>query len=395
MHAIVTIVTINGTFLVWYFGLRGLFPQLPITSISLILMCGVLAVYVINGLSDRVRFRFSLIDLLFFVLFLFLFLVISFNYIFEGDIVDDDGRSIGRYHFIMITMFLSNYLLGRFFVPKVIIGSAMGVVGFVVVTLAVLCNVDFPNYAISLDGMESQDKGVYLALADIYAVGAIVAIASLRSHGYRILVSSISVVCLFFLTSRGALYSFIFAIGVYMFLFLSFRVKVLALGLSVLVSALFFSEIINLLESNPRMAFIFGDYSSDASLVARGSLLDVGLKHIVENPLFGVYGGTIRDTGTLGGYIHSILSFWQQFGIIAFTLVVLIVMFPAIIAIFAVLVKPLEQRDSVDSMIILLGIFCLVMISFARSYTWAYLWIYAGFLGYYIMARLGSCSARQ
>lgn len=56
---------------------------------------------------------------------------------------------------------------------------------------------------------------------------------------------------------------------------------------------------------------------SDTSLIARNELLEQGIAQIEKNWFLGYYNGFLEYSSS-GGYIHNILSFWHQYGLIPF-----------------------------------------------------------------------------
>lgn len=62
---------------------------------------------------------------------------------------------------------------------------------------------------------------------------------------------------------------------------------------------------------------------ADGSINTRLELMLLGWEQIVENPLFGFYKGYTVYGGE-GGYIHNILSYWHQYGLVAFIILILL-----------------------------------------------------------------------
>lgn len=69
---------------------------------------------------------------------------------------------------------------------------------------------------------------------------------------------------------------------------------------------------------------MFGSVISgeDSSLNSRMFQFDVGLTSLADHWFLGDYGGQIRDFGDFGAYLHNILSYWSQFGLIPFLLII-------------------------------------------------------------------------
>jgi hypothetical protein len=135
-------------------------------------------------------------------------------------------------------------------------------------------------------------------------------------------------VTLFFAGARSELVGLILAVSTMMtFNFLTFKnaniavkpkhfVAIFVLAATLVLAVVFLSQ----LQVDSRIMEIY-DLASSSSYIARTELFNTGISHILANPLFGVFGGHIRDSGGGGGYIHNILSAWAGFGFPAFTLI--------------------------------------------------------------------------
>ena len=112
--------------------------------------------------------------------------------------------------------------------------------------------------------------------------------------------------------------------------------------------------------------------TTDTSINARGYLLEKGWSQIVESPLFGGYKHYLSYGGE-GGYIHSILSYWQQFGLVPF--VALLVFLSWIMALsFAI---PSYPAGAISKLLILTTLIAAVA---ARSHTSTEIYLAAGFV---------------
>lgn len=69
--------------------------------------------------------------------------------------------------------------------------------------------------------------------------------------------------------------------------------------------------------ADSRILHLIINPDSDTSLIARNVLLEQGIAQIEENWFLGYYNGFLEYSSS-GGYIHNILSFWHQYGLIPF-----------------------------------------------------------------------------
>ena len=113
-------------------------------------------------------------------------------------------------------------------------------------------------------------------------------------------------------------------------------------------------------------------YKEDTSYIARNKLFDSGLNDILENPLLGKFGGQLTSSITdatgrrWGGYIHNILSYYRQFGLIPFILLV------------NLLVHSTNKLVKTNKKFIPILLFLLISILFSRSYSFPFVFIIIG-----------------
>lgn len=108
----------------------------------------------------------------------------------------------------------------------------------------------------------------------------------------------------------------------------------------------------------------------DASLRERLNLFREFGNLVLSYGLLGAFLYEVRDGGP-GTYIHSILSYWLEYGIIPFMGVVLTVALGFVAA--------LKDHKKGRSIALTLMVFVVVSAVFSRSYVWPYLWYGLGF----------------
>lgn len=191
--------------------------------------------------------------------------------------------------------------------------------------LVVLQYVDYELLGLNRrDFVVGANKGVYLFLGDAFALTSLLTFALFKNNFVRFYIFIFSAVVIFFIGSRTSFIVFTFVIFLYYILL--FRLKWLPFYLITCVtlvgvgSTLDFNE---LAETNRRMVGVFVDFEEDNSVQGRRQLTERGWEDILDNPVFGRFGGQ-RDSGVLfekedwNSYMHNIFSYWRQFGIFVF-----------------------------------------------------------------------------
>ena len=215
--------------------------------------------------------------------------------------------------------------------------------------------------------------GIYLFLGDAYSISALLTMALFKRNILRLLIFICSASVIFLIGSRTSFIVFSFISMLYFMML--FRIKWLpyylgiCLAIFAVVSTLDFSD---LADRNVRMIGVFTDYEDDNSVNARRRFADLGWEDIKSNPVLGRFGGQ-RDSDLIGlkegwrSYMHSIFSYWRQFGIIVFGLICYIY-FRFGLGVLSLL--PLRQTAEFR-IYFLLGSFIVVESLFSRSFAFA------------------------
>jgi len=124
-----------------------------------------------------------------------------------------------------------------------------------------------------------------------------------------------------------------------------------------------------------RIFKIVYDYTNDPSAHSRQELARAGIDDIMSRPLKGNFAGQLEG-GDFGGYIHNILSYWRQFGILGFCMAIV-----AIVWSYRDLKCVYRTKQAAAHYklgYVLLGTMIL-MVLFARSFTYPYVWLAIGY----------------
>ena len=234
----------------------------------------------------------------------------------------------------------------------------------------------FYTYNILFFGLDIS----YLYLGDVFAIFSLLIIAMLDDYKKKIALFMSSTYFLYLLGSRSSLYFFLVVFIVYLFKFFFVRRKLFArIGLItvVLFGILIFvlSVDLNLVTDNRMLRIISSSNRvTDYSQIARNSILVAGIDNIKENWFWGDYLAEFRVRGGWGAYIHNILSYWEEYGIVVFIMFIYQCLFTLVYNVrrfFSISGKVVEFSTYI-------AIFCVLSVIFTRSYIYHYAWLAFG-----------------
>lgn len=218
------------------------------------------------------------------------------------------------------------------------------------------------------------DNGYYLYIGDSFALFSIFIFKSIKNKELFLLNS---LFWLYKIGSRTALVCFIiFFIVNFIITFIS-RGCLLKMNLMkyliiipAVVFILGFNDGINL---DSRMLSVFNIQliENDNSYTSRDIINEENINDLKNIWLTGKVFRELELHGRYGFYSHNILSYWMQFGIIPFILII----FNIIILVFRIIKDIL--RDNYKEIELITGwtIFLLPEVLFSRSYTYPYIWM--------------------
>ncbi|EGR2982837.1 hypothetical protein DLH92_25720, partial [Vibrio parahaemolyticus] len=177
--------------------------------------------------------------------------------------------------------------------------------------------------------MEHGQKGIYLFTSEYLAFFSFFLVASCNSRKEIIITILICSLLIFCFISRSAL--FVFMISSWLLYFKHYKFTSIVFLVLLLTSV--FINIDYLYEHYPRM-FFFLDYMNDVSFKGREVQKEVGYMSLYNNLFWGDYGGQVKTLGYVGEYIHNIISYWRQFGVISFVLIIYMVFYKPLLLFF-------------------------------------------------------------
>ncbi len=114
----------------------------------------------------------------------------------------------------------------------------------------------------------------------------------------------------------------------------------------------------------------------DSSLNARLILFKEGFKVLKEKPILGEFMYEYRVFGTTGSYMHNMLSYWAEYGLINF----LLIFVPYFFYLFRSYKYFVKYDDKVLKALFFSGIYITLIILFSRSYVSMTFWVHYGLL---------------
>ncbi|WP_104204266.1 hypothetical protein [Billgrantia saliphila] len=173
--------------------------------------------------------------------------------------------------------------------------------------------------------MIEAEEGENISTYQGYARSALVMLVFLIAVAQRAIVRAglivIGAFVMFVLGARSELYAFLALTAVLLMLWAGVSVKYMLTLLAVV--AVLIALVVSQFESlaGSRQLQIL-DLSGNSSWLARQNLGQRAVSQILENPLLGRFGGHISSSGVTGGYAHSMLSAWVNYGLLGFLLYV-------------------------------------------------------------------------
>lgn len=217
----------------------------------------------------------------------------------------------------------------------------------------------------------------YVMMADSYVFLTLVVFAFCTRFYWKVVVYCLGVLTLLALLSRTSLYLFILIGGIMIFWQ---HKKIIILFLTILLGVVFYSNYhfdVRTLDQKGvhyRMIRLFID-KEDSSWETRKAIFSEGMMSIREHWLFGDFMGDVRDHyGETGHYIHNIFSYWRQFGILPFAVLIALLV-KDIFLFFNRLYRKKGSMSNEEWFLVAITLYNVSIIVIARSHAVPYLWM--------------------
>jgi hypothetical protein len=333
---------------------EGLFLGLSLLFSSLILLYSMYQKFTLNM---YVVLAYSLMS--------YILIVVYYNEIVSGGLYTKNLTVV--LHYVML------YLAGRYFYSieryyKFILAL------FIILSVEKIIYLDVSSLQILIRNSEGEINSFYLFLGDSFALFAILLLVLTKEVRYKVILFLVSVFILFIINSRTSLYLYVMTSFFYMYK--NYKLSDMTIFLSIAsVITLFILSTFSIDELSSHRMISFLLTGEDSSWLTREIQMSEGLKAIANNYIVGDYGGQLR-TGEFGSYIHNILSYYRQFGIIA--IIIISILGLRITYTLHQWVK--NKFDKKDDYIIYLSLFIIGEAIISRAYVNPDLWFAFGML---------------
>ena len=322
------------------YSLFGYFPFFPLSLFVIAFGFSIFSIRFFLSLFSRDTFL-SGADFITAVAFIWFFCCIIYNYNYSS--ATEDGRNINAFRYYMPFFVLSLLTFVSFRNAHTFFESKLAKLSIAtnIVILLIICirYTDFSAYKMDYSSLyESGFIGIYQVVSDALCFTVICYLCMTKIKVFNsILIIILTLACLFVLNSRSALFSFLLAL-VFLFPLKKYVIKhplqlILSIIAIMLIPFFIYGEVIsfvnNIHEYNDRIFNIFsGNFENDPSFLGRLKLLENSINIISSNPILGDFGSQHdRDIDGFGirwgAYTHNVLVYWDQFGLIGFILIMI------------------------------------------------------------------------
>lgn len=353
--------------------------NLPSVSYIFFLICSVIGfMFVTVSIMSRMKS----VEFYTYWIFVFLNVVILIVIIYNFDVVGYRGRDLKSAIEINVPIIIYNF--GYFSIAYLILCinkdkiKSLLLVYWLIITFIIIMLSWSTGYQISLYNFSGDSYVDYLRLSDLYVIlSSLLLSFYLRSNKF-ICIFLLSIICLFCLKSRTSLFLFLVSSvwGFYYF-FKGRAFSALMILLLTLISLSSVYDTLLTIFDESRFSLLFS--GSDSSMFNRDLLNDQGLLDIYKYPFEGRFGGQLinsvdRDGARWGAYMHNFISYWRQFSILSFILLLTVILM-SMYSVVKVFIKRYFIPDSLLYLSLTLYFYMFFAMVFSRSYAFSYVFI--------------------
>lgn len=283
------------------------------------------------------------------------------------------------------------HLLTGFSMRKKIFTAGLIIIYVIEIGLLLYGKAVYSNYNILFYGLEIS----YIYIADVFSIYSLLIISILDKDRVKIVFFTISSIFLIFIGSRSSLFIFFSVFIIFLIKYFMRRDKFISkLRLFIfltLISAMIilltdFSQII----SNRMFRILIPSYLSvDYSMIERNQILTKAFINIKEHLFLGDFFAEYTSRGGWGAYIHNILSYWEEYGLFVFVLIMFLCLYVLKNMLkFFFFYKDDKFNDKFNYKSIefstYISIFGILSIILTRSYIYFYMWFVFGLFSYIV-----------
>lgn len=287
-------------------------------------------------------------DFTFFSFLLFFGLVVFWHGIQSSD------RFLMTWHLVSIAQSLSVFFLCKRALESSDRISPTISIGWILASICIL--------TVTVDGRFSlrettDDVGTipsYQTFALCYMLTSMFIATTIKNRKFRYVLHVVALACLYINSARSEFAGYIFFIGILEFL--SYKNKSTPLILASIIIGLSFTAIVTGIVELPESRITaLADLNQDNSSNERDRMAREGIEKILDSPIFGAYGQYEE-----GGYIHNIMSVWQETGILGALFFFAMLLIPASKLAYQIIDGRSNHRTNVAISILLTAILLLV-----------------------------------
>lgn len=296
------------------------------------------------------------------------------------------GNSISAFYFnypIILKSF--SFILLGIYLPFIINYKKLIIFLYFLTSCFILSNISLESLALNFMGfVDSGNRSLTLYVSDSYLILSFLVFISMEKKWKNIIFLLISSSILFFLGSRTTLYLLLAFAPLFLIKDLNILKVFLAyffVALLFIFSIFYFLERIQDNHNVSRMLAIV-NLGEDPSYLGRAKIANMAFDEIKNNWFVGSYGGQVyvssdEHGARWGGYIHDFRSYWRQFGIIGFSIVLLIM-----VSILHLIYESFKSVNQVKTNQVYFFISSLLLLEllFSRGYTYPHISILVGLL---------------
>ncbi len=286
--------------------------------------------------------------------FTFFAFILLFSVVVLWHGLQSSDKTLMTWHLVSIAQSLSVFLLCKPAFASSDKVSPVISIAWLLATISIL--------TITIDGRFSlretaDDVGSipsYQTFALCYMVTSIFMANTINHRKIRYAIHAVALVCLYLNSARSEFAGYIFFIGILEFL--SYKNKSTPVILATIILGLSFTAIITGVVELPESRITaLADLKQDNSSNERDRMARDGMEKIFESPLTGAYGEYEE-----GGYIHNIMSVWQETGFLGALFFLFMLGVPVAKLISAIIAEQSSHKDNVAISILLTAILLLI-----------------------------------
>jgi len=343
---------------------------------SLLLTFSVYVIIQIKYFFNLKKLYFTTFDILVLVFFLNMLIQILIDYTMYSSV-----HILFKRNIVILLYAIMFYYFGKsFFDIKKYFKYFL--IAYFILTLEKLLNLDFSSFHIIIQHtinigniQTSNTTSLYLYLGDTFAILSLLILTFLESKYVKIFFIFVSLLVLYTIYSRTSLYLYFIVAFIYIKKEFNLKTKLIVFTIFILFMITIINYFdFNKLENTRMLSFLFSGH--DASLNGRLEQINSGLNGLFNNFIIGDYGGQYFNSHSFGSYMHNILSYIRQFGIIS--IVLFLFLFYKIIKLYILFTK--NYFDSNVEYIFYISLFIFLEVFLARSYISPLLWFAFGML---------------